>query len=161
MPKGIPKKQIILPKIVIDPSGKRAHIKKHKPKTPKFIAAAAAASERLRPWQFKKGQSGNPGGRPKLLSQAYKAIMVEVPEGKDKDGNDVNPERHTVAELIAQAIAKEAMAAEISAAREMRAATEGDLVRLFSEMSDAELDEYIAARQGNAGAGVDDTPTQT
>ena len=69
-------------------------------------------------YQFKPGQSGNPGGRPKLLSGAYKAMLAEV--------NPKDPEGRTNAELIAMFARVEAFKGDIGAMREIRSATEGD-----------------------------------
>jgi hypothetical protein len=68
--------------------------------------------------QFKPGQSGNPSGRPKLLGESYKTQLAKVVPG-DEEGR-------TYAEVIANAMALEAMKGEVPAAREIRAATEGD-----------------------------------
>jgi Family of unknown function (DUF5681) len=73
--------------------------------------------ENLKP--FKKGQSGNPGGRPKsrLLSEAYKRLL-ETEVGKGKNAK-------TVAELIAEKMGKEARAGKVNAASELADRVEG------------------------------------
>ena len=63
--------------------------------------------------QFKKGQSGNPGGRPRLLKFAYKEWLAKT----DKDGV-------TNAEKVAEAQGLKAQKGSTEAAREIRMATE-------------------------------------
>jgi len=69
-------------------------------------------------WRFPKGTSGNPNGRPKVLGESYaKLLSVEDPEtGK------------LIAELVGEKMIEYAMAGDVSAARELRQATEGDIV---------------------------------
>jgi hypothetical protein len=69
--------------------------------------------------RFKKGQSGNPGGRPKSakLSEAYRALL-ELPP-------DEPPPLSTNAERVAAAIIGRAVAADIGAAREVADRAEG------------------------------------
>src|SRR5262245_17876992 len=68
--------------------------------------------------QFAPGVSGNPNGRPKsrTLSEAYRALL------KQPLPND--PTR-TVADAVAAAIVKNAVAGDVSAAREVADRTEG------------------------------------
>ena len=69
--------------------------------------------------RLKKGQSGNPSGRPKskMLSDAYRSKLEEsVP-------ND--PEGRTWAELIAEAQVRDAVRGNVQAAREIADRTEG------------------------------------
>lgn len=44
--------------------------------------ARPGAGQRLKPWQWKKGQSGNPGGRPKndIAKEIAQAIFSQNPE---------------------------------------------------------------------------------
>lgn len=72
--------------------------------------------------QFKPGQSGNPGGRPKLLGESYKAMLAKV--------NENDPLGRTNAEIIADALKLEAFKGDVGAAREIRSATEGDKLTL-------------------------------
>jgi hypothetical protein len=71
----------------------------------------------LKPW--KKGQSGNPDGRPKskILSDAYKRLLEE-PFPND-------PQGRTYAELIALGQAREAIKGKTPAAAEIADRTEG------------------------------------
>lgn len=88
-------------------------------------------------YQFKPGQSGNPGGRPKLLSGAYRKMLAEV--------NPRDLEGRTNAELIAVAARTEALKGDVGAMREIRSATEGEKVVFdVSKLSDSELDSRIA-----------------
>jgi hypothetical protein len=68
--------------------------------------------------RFKKGETGNPSGRPKLtkLTEALREQLAEeMPSA---------PER-TVAEAIARALIREAMSGNVQAAREIADRTEG------------------------------------
>jgi hypothetical protein len=75
------------------------------------------------PHAFKPGQSGNPSGRPKVahLSTAYKRKLAEECPF-DKDGR-------TWAEVIAEGLCCAALNGKAIAAKEIRQATEGDLLR--------------------------------
>jgi hypothetical protein len=104
-----------------------------------------------KPYQWKKGQSGNLSGRPKskTLSDAYRNKLEEpVP-------ND--PEKRTWAELIAEAQVRDAVRGNVQAAREIADRTEGrarqaiefedaTLTKAFERMSSEELEAY--ARDG-------------
>src|SRR5271169_6369237 len=97
--------------------------------------------------RWKKGQSGNPSGRPKskTLSDAYKNKLEEaVP-------ND--PDGRTWAELIAEAQVRDAVRGNVQAAREIADRTEGrarqaiefedkTLANAFDRMSSEELEAY-------------------
>jgi len=101
---------------------------------------------------FKPGASGNPGGRPKLISGAYKLWLEQI---DDETGL-------THAQLVAQAQGQRAIIAyDTTAAKELRQATEGDTLKVFAEMSDDELDKFISERitdvQGTPSGGVDDS----
>src|SRR5271168_3785052 len=100
----------------------------------------------------KKGQSGNPGGRPKskTLSDAYR-FKQEEPVPND-------PEKRTWAELIAEAQVRDAVRGNVQAAREIADRTEGKakqaiefedatLTRSFERMTTEELEAY--ARDGS------------
>jgi hypothetical protein len=75
------------------------------------------------PYAFKKGQSGNPSGRPKVahLSTAYKRKLAEVCPH--------DPEGRTWAEVISEGMCIAALNGKAIAAKEIRQATEGDLLR--------------------------------
>lgn len=75
--------------------------------------------EAAKPFQFKPGQSGNPGGRPrtKAVTEAYKSMLAEV------DPRD--PQGRTYAEIIAGAQIKLASSGDTAAAREVCDRTEG------------------------------------
>jgi hypothetical protein len=108
-------------------------------------------AEHGKPHRWKKGQSGNPSGRPKskTLSDAYKSKLEEpVP-------ND--PEGRTWAELIAAAQVRDAVRGNVQAAREIADRTEGrarqaiefedkTLANAFERMTIQELEAY--ARDG-------------
>jgi hypothetical protein len=68
--------------------------------------------------RFKKGETGNPSGRPKLtrLTEALREQLAEtLPDA---------PER-TIAEAIARALIREAVGGNVQAAREIADRTEG------------------------------------
>lgn len=103
------------------------------------------------PYRWKKGESGNPSGRPKskVLSDAYKNKLEEVVP------ND--PEGRTWAELIAEAQVRDAVRGNVQAAREIADRTEGrarqaiefedtTLTKAFERMTTEELEAY--ARDG-------------
>jgi hypothetical protein len=108
-----------------------------------------------KPYQWKKGQSGNPGGRPKskTLSDAYKHKLEEpVPS---------DPEGRTWAELIAVSQVRDAVRGNVQAAREIADRTEGrprqaiefedkTISQAFERMTSEELDAY--ARDGTLPA---------
>ena len=105
--------------------------------------------------RWKKGQSGNPTGRPKskTLSDAYRNKLEEpVP-------ND--PEGRTWAELIAEAQVRDAVRGNVQAAREIADRTEGKarqaiefedgtMTQAFERMTIEELEAY--ARDGTVPA---------
>jgi len=88
------------------------------------------------PW--KAGDpSPNPSGRPKALGIAYKAWLETV-----------NAQGITNAEAVALAMGLAAMRGDVSAAREIRAATEGERIRTWrDEIIDALRDELITPEQ--------------
>ncbi len=93
--------------------------------------------------QFKPGVSGNPGGRPRLLSDAYREYLATP----DPDTG------RTRAQDIAVAQGVEALKGETGAAKELRQATEGDTLNL-KNLTDAGLDKLISEleRISNVGA---------
>jgi hypothetical protein len=105
--------------------------------------------------RWKKGQSGNPSGRPKskTLSNAYRNKLEEVVP------ND--PEGRTWAELIAEAQVRDAVRGNVQAAREIADRTEGrarqsiefedkTMTQAFERMTSEELEAY--ARDGTLPA---------
>lgn len=77
--------------------------------------------------QWKKGQSGNPGGRPKkpttILSEAYREKLAEVAPG------DVR----TYAQVIASSMIIGALSGNAKIAAELRRATEGDKLEVSTD----------------------------
>lgn len=73
--------------------------------------------------QFPKGVSGNPSGRPKLLGESYRDWLAKL-----------NANGMTNAEAVALAMGIEAMKGDVSAAREIRAATEGEKLEGLGEV---------------------------
>lgn len=67
-------------------------------------------------WRFKPGESGNPGGRPQKLDEAYAKALTEV---DPKSGL-------TVAEILAQTLVLKALNGDREALIELRRATAGD-----------------------------------
>jgi hypothetical protein len=101
--------------------------------------------------RWKKGQSGNPSGRPKCktLSNAYR--------NKLEEGVPNDPEWRTWAELIAEAQVRDAVRGNVQAAREIADRTEGrarqsiefedkTMTQAFERMTSEELEAY--ARDG-------------
>jgi len=119
-------------------------------------------AEAGRPHRWRKGQSGNPSGRPKskTLSDAYRCKLEEpVP-------ND--PEGRTWAELIAEAQVRDAVRGNVQAAREIADRTEGrarqaiefedkTMTQAFERMTIEELEAY--ARDGTLPAWFPRTPS--
>ena len=112
--------------------------------------------------RWKKGQSGNPSGRPKskTLSDAYKH-KLEEPVPNDSQGR-------TWAELIAEAQVRDAVRGNVQAAREIADRTEGrarqaiefedkTMTQAFERMTIEELEAY--ARDGTLPAWFPRTPS--
>ena len=101
--------------------------------------------------QFKPGQSGNPGGRPKLapLSNACRDVLAKpVPD---------DPENRTYAQVIAQTLADKAVGGDLQAAREIADRAEGrprqsleiengEFREAFDRMTDEQL--LLYAKEG-------------
>ena len=83
----------------------------------KKLTENSKKTARLRPYRWKKGQSGNPGGRPKtkVLSEAYRNALAEL---SPKD-------QRTLAEAIAAALVRRALKSDVRAAAEIADRTEG------------------------------------
>jgi len=72
-----------------------------------------------KPHRFRKGQTGNAGGRPKskLLSDAYKSMLAQPVPG--------DPEGRTWADLAAERMIHAIVKGNVHAAREIAERTEG------------------------------------
>lgn len=110
----------------------KRNARRHSVRTPKKTRRAGdrrgthpASLANLKP-PWKAGDpSPNPSGRPKILGESYKAMLARV--------NESDPFRRTNAELIAEALKVSAMQGDVSAAREIRAATEGERIRTWRD----------------------------
>jgi len=100
--------------------------------------------------QFKKGQTGNPGGRPKsaLLSQACREQLAKPVPG--------DPEGRSYAEAIAQMLADKALSGDLRAAQELADRAEGrarqsveiersEQGKAFDRMTRDELEAYAVS----------------
>jgi len=85
-------------------------------------------------WRWPKGTSGNPGGRPKGLSDAYRQ-WLELPAQENPD--------LTNAQAIAAMQVYRAKYGDVTAAKEIRQATEGDRLTTWK-------DEVIALLRSGA-----------
>jgi hypothetical protein len=100
------------------------------------------------PWRIPPGQTLNPGGRPKLLSESYREWLAAE-----------NDQGITNAAGGAIALGKKVLKGDVSAIREMRQATEGDKFTFdLSKLTDEQLEriangEDPRAVLGAAGAG--------
>ncbi len=92
--------------------------------------------------RFLPGQSGNPDGRPKLLTGAYTAMLAEV-----------DPETGmTKAEMIASAGYARSMSllpGGTAAAREIRQATEGDTIHSTIDFDEVAWKRKLAKRRAD------------
>jgi len=110
-----------------------------KTKKPKSVAAISKKPGKKKPpptngfkegneYRFKPGQSGNPSGRPKILSGSYSQMLEEeVPQEilpEQLKGQHLN-----YAQLIAKRQGIEAAKGNVQSAREIRSATEGERIR--------------------------------
>ena len=81
--------------------------------------------DKIRPYQFKPGQSGNPSGRPRRpLTEAYKDLLDKKFPG-DARGR-------TYAQVIAEGQAKAAIAGRTEAAKEIADRAEGKVTQEIS-----------------------------
>ncbi len=128
---------------------------KTKPSPENRRKAAEANLARGTVFQWKPGQSGNPGGRPKTapLSNACRELLASPLAG--------DPQGRTYAEAIAETLAQKALAGDIRAAQELADRAEGRarqsieiqdsaLRNAFERMNREELDAY--ARDGKLPA---------
>ena len=92
--------------------------------------------------------SPNPGGRPKLLGESYKEWLAKT-----------NAQGMTNAEAVALAMGLEAIKGDVSAAREIRAATEGDKLELTGKDGAALVIRVVYDEKPTHG--TDDSPAET
>ena len=94
-----------------------------------------------KPYRWNKGQSGNPGGRPRMapLSHACRELLA-APVPSD-------PEGRTYAEAIAKSLAEKALAGDIRAAQEIADRAEGK-ARQSIEIQSAEMREAFERMSG-------------
>lgn len=94
--------------------------------------------------QFKKGVSGNPGGRPKTapLSEACREVLLERVPG--------DPQGRTYAQAIAHVLANLALEGDILAARELTDRAEGRARQSvdIEENSHVELTKVVVTTMG-------------
>ena len=71
--------------------------------------------------RFKKGQSGNPKGRPRssVISDAMRAVLAEAPPGA------YDPDVQSYADAIARALIDKALTGDVAAIKEIGDRTEG------------------------------------
>ena len=134
-----------------EPNTDRSHEEPTTENTDKNSGRRSGRPENLTPW--KPGQSGNPGGRPKMapLAHACRELLAKpVPS---------DPKGRTYADVIAQMLADKALAGDIRAAQELADRAEGrtrqhvEFARAsvrdaFERMSSQELETY--AREGDS-----------
>lgn len=86
----------------------------HAGNTPR-AGAAASPADRIRPFMWKKGQSGNPGGRPRneSLTARLRRVLAQEHNGRE------------IADLIAERIVKEALSGKFPFAKELLDRLEG------------------------------------
>lgn len=88
--------------------------------------------------QFKKGESGNPSGRPKLIGIAYKELLAQV--------NPATGKTHAqeIAEAQARAAKMSMLPHSVSAAKEIRQATEGGDEKITFNFYDTDMANHLA-----------------
>lgn len=105
------------------------------------------------PWAIKKGETRNPGGRPKLLSEAYKAALAAT------DDKGI-----TNAAKVAMVVVEEALEnRRLDAAKELRQGTEGERLTIdVSKLTEEQLerlargeDLHSVTAAGSGGAGAE------
>lgn len=112
-------------------------------------ARGSRRGQNLAPWRWKPGQSGNPGGRPKKkpITDAYNELMALIDPKSGLTG----------AQLLARAAMERALReANPTLIKEITDRVEGAVKQsldvLFSEMSNEDLEQYIAQEFGTASA---------
>jgi hypothetical protein len=131
-------------------------------KTDAIISAANSATKKKprgrpfkpeNPWRMKPGETRNPSGRPKLLSDAYREWLAH----EDDEGV-------TNAAKVAVKVGTVAASGDIQAARELRQSTEGDKFNFdFTKLTDEQLERIqhgenpaiVLASSGGGGVGTE------
>ena len=86
------------------------------------------------PWRIKPGEVRNPGGRPRLLSDAYREWLAAE-----------NEQGVTNAANVAVTIGTRAMIGDVQSAKELRQATEGDKFTFdLNKLTDEQLSRIAA-----------------
>lgn len=93
------------------------------------------------PWRIQKGQTLNPGGRPKLLSEAAREFLQFA------DSNGIT----NAAKIIQVQGMKAIEAGDTTSTKELRQMTEGDKVMVLKDMTDAELRQFVEDRTRRIG----------
>jgi hypothetical protein len=98
--------------------------------------------EPANPWAWKKGQSGNPAGKPRIISEAYREFLLA------EDENGVT----NAAKIAFMQGAKAIITADTFAAQEIRKTTEGDVTVNFISLDDNALRERIRRLEARVSA---------
>jgi len=126
------------------------HSVQNTPKNPGKLRFRGPSPNVGKATQFKKGQSGNPGGRPKSapMSDAAREVLAKLVPG--------DPEGRTYAQAIAQKLADKALSGDLRAAQELADRAEGraqqsveiersELGKAFDRMTREELEAYAVS----------------
>ena len=110
--------------------------------------------DRLIPYRFKPGQSGNPSGRPKKkpITDRYQEQLETLAPPEVAEELGLPPGKATMADVIARRMAIRAVSSNraVEAAREMREAVEGKAPQAFELKHGGEV--TINVRFGNRKA---------
>ena len=124
-----------------------------------------ANNQNLKP--FKKGRSGNPGGRPKgasVSARLLKLLLEDWPRPNPEvqigpDGKPIPPPPRPLADQIAETIVINALSGDHKFVKELLDRTEGkvpDKQQIeLSKLSDAELIERVAGTPSGGGKAGD------
>ncbi len=103
-------------------------------------------TDHLKAHQFRKGRSGNPGGRPKgLLTHEIREIL-----NLSKGANLKLKSGQTIANAIAWALVRGALSGDIACIREIMIRTEGPAVRDPAELTITVKDAWDLKAAGDA-----------